>query len=65
MKKSWVSPKVESIHLPTHADETNQALDELANLVYDYLCQLQNQIEASQRLTADSVRTRQGEADVA
>jgi hypothetical protein len=64
MKKSWI-PKVESIHLPTHAEEINQALDQLAQITYDYLCQLQNQIEASQRLSTDHIRASQGEADVA
>lgn len=65
MKKSW-EPKVESIQLRVTPLAFNQALDELAVLVYEYLCQLQSDSnEASVQQNADTVCTLKGEVHAA
>jgi hypothetical protein len=52
MKRTWACSKVEVIHSILSVEEYDQILDEWAEVVYRYLCQLhENQAEAPETLT--------------
>lgn len=51
MKRKWEATQVEDVHSILPSEEYNQILEELAEMVYRYLCQLQeNQSEAPELL---------------
>ncbi len=46
MKRKWEATQVEEVHSILPSEEYNQVLEELAEVVYRYFCQLQeNQSE--------------------
>jgi hypothetical protein len=52
MRKPWEIDKTEIEYIAVKGDEFSQSLDELAQMVYFYLCQLdEHQILASPTLT--------------
>lgn len=54
MKKSWDVKNVEMIPVRVESEEHGQRLDELAELVYCYFCQLQeNQTLAPETLVTE------------
>lgn len=48
MKKSWDIESFEMIPMRVEFEEYNQLLDEMAELVYGYLCQLHETPKASE-----------------
>lgn len=61
MKKSWDVKNVEMISMRVESEEYSQWLDELAELVYRYFCQLQeNQTLAPETLIAEESVGRTG-----
>lgn len=48
MKKSWDIESYEMIPMRVESEEYNQLLDEMAELVYGYLCQLHETTLASE-----------------
>lgn len=48
MEKSWVIEQIEMIPMRVEFEEYNQLLDEMAELVYGYLCQLHETPKASE-----------------
>ena len=48
MKKSWAIEEFEMIPMRVESEEYNQLLDEMAELVYCYFCQLHETPKASE-----------------
>lgn len=48
MKKTWELKKIEIIPMRVPSEEYEQLLDEVAELVYRYICQLQDKTKASE-----------------
>lgn len=53
MKKTWECSQVEVVHSRDTIEEYKQRLDEWAEIIYRYLCQLpENQSKGSETMTA-------------
>lgn len=56
MKKSWELEKCEIIPMRVPTEEYEQILDEVAELVYCYICQLQDKTKASEFLMDQPIK---------
>ena len=62
-QKSWECHKLELIPLSVNQDEYTHSVDELADLIYKYICQLElNQSKAPVTLTPSNWKSEDADA---